>query len=255
MEIVHKQLFSMGTRLDLVFAGVEENTCNRLVDSIRSECERIEQLLSVYRTDSAISLLNTLGHSGTLELEPEVMDILREIRDYHFQTSGYFDVTLKAASDYYHDPEPGDPMDPDRLRKICGMDKLEISPQGARILEKGLQVDLGGFGKGYAVKQMKSLLQQQGVKHALVSFGESLILGWGSHPYGHAWIIEVATGNEGKPISFELLNEAVAVSGNSLNNRKKFANSGHIVNPRTLQMVRPEGLVCVKSGDPVKCEV
>ena len=40
-----------------------------------------------------------------------------------------------------------------------------------------------------------------------------------------------------------------------MNNRKKFANSGHIVNPVTLQMKKIEGLVSVKAKDPVRAEV
>jgi thiamine biosynthesis lipoprotein ApbE len=52
-----------------------------------------------------------------------------------------------------------------------------------------------------------------------------------------------------------LHHEVLSVSGNSLNNRKKFANSGHILNPHTLRLIRPLGLVAVKSADPVEGEV
>ena len=57
------------------------------------------------------------------------------------------------------------------------------------------------------------------------------------------------------PLIFDLKDEALSTSGNSLNNQKKFANSGHIVNPVTHEMTTMDGLVSVKAKDPVKAEV
>ena len=46
----------------------------------------------------------------------------------------------------------------------------------------GLQLDPGGFGKGYAVERMVELLRAQGVEAAMVSGGSSTLYGIGAPP-------------------------------------------------------------------------
>ena len=99
------------------------------------------------------------------------------------------------------------------------------------------------------------ILQSAGIECALISFGESLIYGLGSHPYGKTWRVSVPGEDPGRPMEFDLMDEPLSTSGNSLNNQKKFANSGHIVNPVTFQMTTIDGLVSVKAKDPVRAEV
>ena len=79
--------------------------------------------------------------------------------------------------------------------------------------------------------------------------------GLGTHPFGDTWKVVVPAQVPNDPIVFNLNNNALSTSGNTLNNQKKFANSGHIVNPVTLLMKREEGLVSVKAADPLRAEV
>ena len=105
------------------------------------------------------------------------------------------------------------------------------------------------------MERILPILRDARINCALLSFGESLIYGLGSHPYGDSWKVSLPVGDPVKSRVFDLKNEALSISGNSLNNQKKFADSGPIVNPVTCQMVGMNGLLSVKTEDPVRAEV
>ena len=255
MEAQYRHISSMGTRLDLVFPGLEADLCDGLMEQIESELYRLDALLSIHRFDSELSHLNSTGFAGIIEISQELYDILSQIKKLSDETGGYFDVTMKPVSDYLKSKEGQEQIVDPHILDLVGMDQLMIEKGGVGFKREGVMLDLGGYGKGYAVKRIVKILQSAGLECALISFGESLIYGLGSHPYGAAWRVSIPGDDLQGPLVFDLKDEALSTSGNSLNNQKKFANSGHIVNPVTHQMTTMDGLVSVKANDPVKAEV
>lgn len=255
MQVEHRQLNSMGTRLDMVFPGMAEDSCDILVKQIKAELDRIEGMLSIYLPDSELSLLNSHGHAGTIEVSQELLDILSRIMEYHGETRAYFDISMKPVRDFLTASKGEAEGIPEHVRDKVGMHRVILEKEGVRYGNRGVKLDLGGFGKGYAIERILPMLEEARVDCGLISFGESLIYGLGSHPYGDSWRVSIPFGDQTKPLEFDLKNEALSISGNTLNNQKKFADSGHIVNPVTLQMARMDGLLSVKSWDPVRAEV
>jgi len=255
MEAQHRHISSMGTRLDLVFPGMEPDLCDELINQIESELHRLDALLSIYRFDSELSHLNRTAYAGTMEISQELYDILSQVKQLSDDTGGYFDVTMKPVSNYFKSKEDQEQIIDSHTLDLVGMNQLVMEKEGVRFKREGVMLDLGGYGKGYAVERIVMILQSAGIECALISFGESLIYGLGSHPYGDTWRVSVPGDPVEGPLIFDLKDEALSTSGNSLNNQKKFANSGHIVNPVTHQMTTMDGLVSVKAKDPVKAEV
>jgi thiamine biosynthesis lipoprotein len=255
MQAQHRQLTSMGTRLDMVFPGMEADACDAVTHDIKAELERIEDMLSIYRSDSEISLLNRHASAGCMTVSPELRDILNQVKDFHRDTGGYFDITLKPVGDFWKDNQGKDQSLALNIREKVGMERLLIEKEGVRFSNKGVFLDLGGYGKGYAIKKILPIMEMTNISCALLSFGESLIYGLGSHPYGDCWKVSIPNGDREQSLVFELKDEALSTSGNSLNNQKKFADSGHIVNPVTFGMAIMDGLVSVKAKDPVRAEV
>jgi len=255
MKSQYRHISSMGTRLDLVFPGMNPDQCEKLMILVQSELHRIDTLLSIHRSDSELSLLNRTAHSGTIEISQELHDILSQVYAFSKETEGYFDITMKPVFDYFKENVGEDQILDQEIKAKVGMEQLILEKEGVRFRNKGVVLDLGAYGKGYAVKNLLMILETAGIDCALISFGESLIYGLGSHPYGETWKVQVPAKHQEKPVEFDLKDEALSTSGNSLNNQKKFANSGHIVNPVTFQMTTIDGLVSVKAKDPVRAEV
>jgi thiamine biosynthesis lipoprotein len=255
MKVEHRQFHSMGTRMDLVLAGLDARTSNEILRKVEAECMRIEKLLSVYRSDSALSRLNATAGTRPVVPDRELYGILSEAADWHRETGGFFDISLKPLSDLLRTSGGAEPGALERIGEITGMNKVRLEGGSVRFSVPGVSLDLGGYGKGYAVSRILPILEESGVEHALVSFGDSLVYARGSHPYGKGWKLSLPVPGGEEQSVFVLKDEALSTSGNSLNNRKKFGNSGHIVNPLTRKMNRLFGLVSVKAADPVRAEV
>lgn len=255
MQAAHRHLTSMGTRLDMVFPGMEADACDALTKDIKAELDRIEGLLSIYRSDSEISLLNSHAHAGYIEVSQEVLEILTQVKLFHKETEGYFDITMKPVGDFWKENKGEDQNLPQNILERVGMERWLVGNEGVKFVRKGVALDLGGFGKGYAIKKILPIMEGANISSGLISFGESLIYGLGSHPYGDCWKVSIPYGDQEQPQVFELKDEALSTSGNTLNNQKKFADSGHIVNPVTRGMATRDGLVSVKHKDPVRAEI
>lgn len=255
MQAAHRHLTSMGTRLDMVFPGMEADACDALTKDIKAELDRIEGLLSIYRSDSEISLLNSHAHAGYIEVSQEVLEILTQVKLFHKETEGYFDITMKPVGDFWKENKGEDQNLPQNILERVGMERWLVGNEGVKFVRKGVALDLGGFGKGYAIKKILPIMEGANISSGLISFGESLIYGLGSHPYGDCWKVSIPYGGQEQPQVFELKDEALSTSGNTLNNQKKFADSGHIVNPVTSGMATRDGLVSVKDKDPVRAEI
>ena len=245
----------MGTRLDLVFPGMDEKMAEGMISRIGKEVDRVEQKLSIFQPDSAISMINALAPYRWVPLDDELDSIFNEIIGMNRETEGYFDITLKPVYDLLMIKKMTETNDLVSLKKKTGMDKLEIKNKAIRFRNSGVQLDFGGYGKGYAVRRILQILKGLDIDSVLISFGESMIYGLGTHPFGDRWKVSVPYDGKSGPAIYDLRNEALSTSGNTLNNQKKFGNSGHILDPGSFRMRDEPGLVCVKTSDPVRAEI
>jgi thiamine biosynthesis lipoprotein len=115
----------------------------------------------------------------------------------------------------------------------------------------GVELDLGGIAKGYAVDCVVGLLKKHGIERALVSAGGSTIFGLGSPPNSAGWEVKIQDPlDPGKIAETVLLfNRALSVAGSS---EKFFEIDGrrysHIMDPRIGKPVRDVLSVAVIAG-------
>jgi thiamine biosynthesis lipoprotein len=110
----------------------------------------------------------------------------------------------------------------------------------------GVELDLGGIAKGYAVDRAVDVLKKHGISAALVSAGGSTIYALGAPPGKAAWDVEVADPVDQRKMALRvpLKNQTLSVSGGY----EKFFDLGgtrysHIMDPRTGQPI--QGLLSV----------
>ncbi len=105
----------------------------------------------------------------------------------------------------------------------------------------GVELDLGGIAKGYAVDRARSVLARAGVTAALVSAGGSTLYAMGAPPGQQGW--EIALEDPIRPArivrKIRLRDRALSVAGS----RGRFFEAGgvsysHIMDPRTGRPVR-----------------
>ena len=201
------------------------------------EAKRIEKKFSRYRKDNIIfKINNSNGHSINVDDETALMfDFSRQCFEL---SNGKFDVTsgiLRRAWKFDCSDNIPDQQLIDSLKSKIGWPKVKWNKPSIT-LPAGMEIDLGGIGKEYAVDSTVNLLKQQTDKSFLVNFGGDIAC-----PYPRKnntpWTIGVddpqQTGDHsvGK---IELFRGGLATSGDARRFLlKDGVRYGHILNPHT----------------------
>ena len=166
-------------------------TADRLIAASLAEVRRLEQVMSLYRPDSALSRFN---RDGMLDDPPlDLVRVLAESRRYSEISGGAFDVTVQPLWRLYasHFAQPCASPDGPPAEAIAGavgqvgQGGLEINPTRLRFARPDMGVTLNGIGQGYITDRVVELLRAGGVEHALVDMGKLRAIG--DHPDGGAW--------------------------------------------------------------------
>jgi thiamine biosynthesis lipoprotein len=101
--------------------------------------------------------------------------------------------------------------------------------------EKGMALEIGGFGKEYAVDRLIGFAKRLGIADCLVDLGRD-VAAIGQPPNGPVWVIGVEDAQEEDVAAFRLAvsGKGLATSGNGRRFRMiKGEKFGHIIDPRT----------------------
>jgi thiamine biosynthesis lipoprotein len=252
MHVMSRNFSGMNTRFDLILPGLDEDMGDYLLDLIQKEVNRIEQKLSLFINDSDISHINRAAFNANIELDDELIYIINHCLNYYDLTEGAFDITMRPLMDFWKNHEPDAESEKLALiiREGIGSDKIDLDPKNKTIRFSSPQVmiDLGAFGKGYALQRVKLLLREHNISSAFISFGGSTILGIGNHPYGKGWKAGLSDFFDfnANLYTFELHDQVLSVSGNNRTAlMRKETLKGHIISPYNAMPV--EGMAAVAS--------
>ena len=123
-------------------------------------------------------------------------------------------------------------------RKRVGSAKVELLPElQVRFAQKGLEINLGAIGKGWAVDQAVAVLRRHGVRDAFVSAGTSTVYALGDDGLGEGWEVSVRNPIAGDPLAtFRICDRAVSTSAAYERYWEITGNRfGHILDPRSGQ--------------------
>ena len=248
---------TMGCTGTVRACGPDAGALPAVVGAALDELGRIDRLLSHYRRDSPLSRLNREAAAGPVAVEPELVDLLSECLRWSRESDGAFDVTvgpLMKAWGFFRDDGrvPGE----DELARtldVVGYRHVVLDPEvgTVRFDRPGVELDLGGIGKGYAVDRAVEVLRRRGVASALVNLGGSSVYGLGSPPGHEAWGIGIADptapGKTARKV--KLRDRALSVSGGY---ERFFEKDGvtyaHIMDPRTGRPVQGILSIVVLTG-------
>jgi thiamine biosynthesis lipoprotein len=222
--------------------GTDPEALPRILDEAFDEVDRIDRLMSHYKSDSPLSRVNRDAARRPVPVEPELFDFIADAMRYTRESGGAFDITvgplMKAWG--FFGGEGRVPSDGElaAARRRVGAAHILLNPIEKTIGfdEPGVELDLGGIAKGYAVDRVVGLLRQRHVVAALVSAGGSTIYGLGAPPGREGWDVAIQDPVDSRKaaLSVRLKDRALSVAGGS---EKSFESSGvtysHIMDPHT----------------------
>lgn len=233
---------SMGCAYTIVAYGPDAEPLPPIVEAAFDEVDRIDRLMSHYRPESALSRINREAALHPVAVEPELFDFIALCLRYSRESDGAFDITvgplMKAWGFFQGDGRVPDDREVSDLRGRIGHQHVvtDAAQRTIRFDRPGVELDLGGIAKGYAVDRAVSLLRRHEITAALVSAGGSTIFGLGAPPGRPGWEVSVQDPLDPRRVALtiRLKNRALSVSGSAFKAfEKDGATYSHVMDPRT----------------------
>ncbi len=210
---------AMATTFEIMIADPNARYAEQAAWAAFELIDRIEDELSRYKPNSDISRINNLTTDTPVKVGAAAFECLALSRLVHAQTGGAFDVTVGALVDQWRS-EDNPPSDAElaRLRTRTGMHLLELDKfsRTVRVHTRGVRIDLGGIGKGYAVDKAAELLQEWSIGTVLIHGGQSTMLARGAPPGKPGWPLTIRSPVASKELLAHLDLRSGAVSGSAL---------------------------------------
>ncbi len=230
---------AMGTTVELHVYAASQLEADALFTDAFAEIERIEQMLSTYRPTSLVSDLNARADDEAVTVLPAFARFLGRTLAWSASTDGAFDPTVGAlvqAWGFFRGEgryPTNDELTEARAQTGWQQVQFDLEARTVRFIQRGIRLDFGGNGKGYAIDRVQQRWRQQGVTAGLVVMGNSSIYAIGAPPEQDGWRIAIpAVGGTERLVL--LRDQAMATSGGA---HKYFELDGqryiHILDPRT----------------------
>ncbi len=248
---------AMASPCEVLIDTTDRTIARQITDIAANEATRIEHKLSRYREDNIIYQINSGNKVSVDEETARLLDYAGKLFEL---SDALFDVTagvLRRAWKFDGSDNIPEQAKIDSLLPLIGWEKVDWKNPDIT-LPAGMEIDLGGIGKEYAVDRaaqlVRSFLNKQGPNFqqisVLLNFGGDINVVASANRHVRSWTIGIDTGING-----QLENQAnnvasprpdnnhtliamtkggIATSGDSrrflMKDHKRY---GHILDPRT----------------------
>lgn len=240
-EVHRQEAYVFGTRVDVSVYGSDPAEARRAMDAVLREFDRLHAAYHAWKPSELTRLNEALARGETVEVSEELAMLLRDAQAMAATGDELFDPALGRliALWGFHSDEfvPVQP-DPEALQALLDARPrmADLSIVGRQVSSRNpmVQIDLGGYAKGYALDRAAAILREKGSTNALVNIGGNVIaLGAkGDQP----WRIGIQHPREPRPLATMPLYDGEAI-GTSGDYQRYFESGGerfsHLLDPRT----------------------
>lgn len=143
--------------------------------AIKAAFERMQEVDATFNHLNPQGAIYAFNHFGTPITDPDIVCVAEKAIEIGHMTDGAFDITIEPliALWGFYDDKPSLPDDTAIQACLTKTGYLHLSIAGG-ILTKDdpdIRIDLGGIAKGYSVNQAKAVLEEYGIRSALIDAG------------------------------------------------------------------------------------
>ncbi len=214
-------------------SDIDATYASQAANAVRMEVERLEEELSRFKPSSEIWRLSLLKPGQRSRVTLATWDCLALAKVMHQETNGAFDITVGPLMRLWRLPDGSQrqplPGEIETLRAQTGSHLFDLHEEDLSITVHAadMMFDLGALGKGYALDQAVTILNDWSIHSALLNAGDSTLLALDSPPDQAGWALTLDADHQR---TIQLQQRALSGSG--------FAEQGeHIMDPRTLRPV------------------
>jgi len=249
----------MGTRCAVELWSDDAAKGEAGITSVFDDMKRIDHLMSTWKEDTEISLVNREASKHPVKISEELFRLLQTSVKYSEITHGAFDITYASVGYLYDFRAHIHPDQKAIAQALPGINfrHMVLDPKKFTVyfMRPGMRIDLGGIAKGYSVDRGIEILRSQGFTRAMVNAGgDSRIIG---DRFGKPWIVGIRDPDrEGKTfLKIPLVDAAFSTSGDY---ERFFEENGvryhHIIDPKTGDSARKCRSVTIISGNATRTD-
>ena len=238
----------MGTEIHVTIWSADDARAETAASAVFREFDRLDDMMSVWKGQSDIVRINAAAGEHAVPVSSETREVLHLARQISEQTDGTFDVTFAALSGLwkfdYQDKDESIPDRKDIERRLPLVDYRDVVVDDAAgtvmLRRKGMRVNLGGIGKGYAVDRAVDILRRSGLGDFMIQAGGDMYVGGsrGDRP----WRLGIRDPRGPADRSFAALDLSDATFSTSGDYERFFMKDGvryhHIIDLRTGEPAR-----------------
>ncbi|SIN90394.1 FAD:protein FMN transferase [Halodesulfovibrio marinisediminis] len=235
---VQETRFMMGTVVTITALHPSKQLGEEAIGRSFEEITRLEALLSRYRSDSPVSVLNRDGRlSG---IPQELADVVRNARLISKLSDKAFDVTIKPVVDLYKEKANRNgkmelsKAEFEEALSLVDADSLVQKRDSIRLNREGMGITLDGIAKGYIVDKASAVLAAYGAKNHMINAGGD-IRTMGEKVGSKPWVVAVQDPEKkgNYPAVIQMTTGALATSGGYEVFYDKHHMYHHLVSPQS----------------------
>lgn len=239
--LYQEQGYVFGTLVEVSVYGEPEPEARQAVAAVMHEFQRLHDMLHAWKP-SELSALNAAFAAGkSRQVSPELAAILQDAAQLSAQSQGLFDPAIGGLirlwgfqADEFKAALPDQKKVAALVAQNPQMSDIVLHDDVASSRNRAVQVDLGGYAKGYALDRAAALLRQMGVHNALINIGGN-VLALGSHG-SRPWRVGIQHPRKPGPFATVELHDGEAI-GTSGDYQRYFELNGkrycHLIDPRS----------------------
>ncbi len=251
--LYQEQGYVFGTLVEVSIYGEDEARARQAVSAVMQEFQRLHDLLHAWKPSELSRLNGAIAKGVPFSVSPETAAILKDAGAISEQSGNLFNPAVGGLiqawgfqADEFKAALPDEKKITALVKANPGMGDLRFDGNQVSSANRALQLDLGGYAKGYALDRAADLLKKMGVRDALVNIGGN-VLALGQHG-SRPWRIGIQHPRKPGPLATLDLHDGEAI-GTSGDYQRFFELNGkrycHLIDPRTGVPVQGEQAVTI----------
>ena len=239
-QVFQQESYVFGTRVEVAVFGDSESQARAALGAVLREFDRLHRAYHAWEPSELTALNQALAAGRPATVSPELAAILRDAQALAAAGDGLFDPALGrlvALWGFHTDTFVPRLPEPQALAALIqakpSMADLTLDGNTVSSRNPAVEIDLGGYAKGYALDRAVAILREQGVGNALINIGGN-VMALGSKG-GQPWRVGIQHPRAPQALAALPLYDGEAI-GTSGDYQRYFELDGvryaHLIDPR-----------------------
>lgn len=181
-RVFQQESYVFGTRVEVAIYGDSEPQARAATDAVLGEFDRLHRAYHAWEPSELTALNGALARGEAAQVSPELAAMLSDAQAIAASGDGLFNPAmgrLIALWGFHTDsfvPRLPDPaVLAEVLKAAPSMADLTIDGTTVTSRNRAVELDLGGYAKGYALDRAGAILRGRGIHNALINIGGNVL--------------------------------------------------------------------------------